>query len=199
MCFAGTGLGQDAGSLQADTVAARYKHAIGYVIPVQFTENGPGAGIGYEKRLGLKPAIGLCLTGMATFDVANTNKIYNYNTGNYNTGSANAMFYAMPAVMLYPFGAHAKFSYACGVAAVVGIGKKSSDYYTVRGTNLAERIQTHFVTGGLVQNSLSIYCTPAISIKLELGLGSSFINKLDGVRQSNQLLAQGGVKLGFRL
>ena len=175
------------------------RRGILYVAPILFTENGPGFGVSYERFAGTKKRIAVYVWGAATFDVANSNKIYNYNTGYYNTGHADAMFYLAPGIKFYPFGNGRKFVYAPGLAVVLADGKKSSEYYNYSGLNLAELIQKHFMAGALVQNSVHYNYTPRICLAFEVGIGGSIINKVGGSEQGNELLLKCALMIGFRL
>ena len=73
---------QDSGG---DTVA--YRGNIISVSPFLFTENGLGFGGSYERSVDKKGLFAITIPVMVTFDVANSNRIYDYNTGNYKTNS----------------------------------------------------------------------------------------------------------------
>src|ERR1700733_10521046 len=84
------------------------------VSPLQFTENGPGVGISYERALDKRGLFAFYIPAIITFNVANTNRIYDYNSGNYNTGKTDAMSYTMPGIKFYPTGNCGKIKYATG-------------------------------------------------------------------------------------
>ena len=178
---------------------AGYKRATVFISPALFTENGPGAGIAYDCPVNARKNIAVHISAIATFNIANTNKIYNYNTGYYNTGNPDAMFYLMPGVQFYPFGSKSKFGYSLGPSLVIAGGKKSSPYYNYNGLNEAELVQKHFVTGITLQNCIRYRYTSRICLELEAGCGGSLINKTGGVNEDSQLLVNGALQIGFRL
>jgi len=168
------------------------------IAPFAFTENGLGLGCSYERITSGKGIISFYMPLMITFNIANTSRIYNYNTGYYNTGNPDAMFYVMPGIKIYPWGCHKKLTYATGAATVIASGQSSSYYVNMGGLNIAELIQSHFLYGALWHNSLNIHYTPRLYMGIETGIGSSILNKVGGSTQSNELLIEGALKLGYR-
>ncbi len=167
------------------------------VIPFQFTENGLGFGVAYERRMG-DGKFAFYVPAMVTFNVANSNRIYDYNTGNYKTGRANAMFYTMPGVKFYPAGSGHKVSYAVGLAFAAGSGQKSENLVDLFGTNVTEQVLSHFILGGMLQQSVAVKVSPRVSAGLEFGVGSTFINNVGGASQGNEFLIQGGARIGYK-
>jgi hypothetical protein len=184
-------------SQKPDNTVWNNKQNVLSIAPFAFTENGLGLECSYE-RIGDRGIISFCLPLLATFNIANTNRIYNYNTGYYNTGNADAMFYLMPGIKIYPRGSHKKLTYATGADAVIASGQKSSYYVNMGGLNIAELVQSHFLYGAVWQNSLNINYTSRLYMGIETGIGSSIINKIGGVVQNNELLINGALKVGYR-
>jgi len=180
------------------TVGVNGQSNIISVMPIVFTENGLGFGGSYERFVSKKEVISFYMPVTATFDVANSNRIYNYNTGNYSTGKADAMYYAMPGIKCYPGGCRRKINYAVGLSLEVGTGQKSSDLTDLHGLNVTENVQSHFIAGGLLQNSVNMNAGKNLYIGIELGLGSSLINNVGNVTQGNEFLIQGSFKAGYR-
>jgi len=168
------------------------------VIPLQFTENGLGFGGSYERVVDKKGIIAFSLPASVTFDVANSNRIYDYNTGNYRTGKADAMFYTMPGIKYYPTSCYGKIKYAAGLSLVIGDGQKSSNLTDLHGLNVTENVQSHFLAGGMLQNSVNIRAGKNLNIGIELGIGGSVINDVGKVKQDNEFLIQGSFKVGYR-
>ena len=175
-----------------------YKPDILCVMPFQATENGPGVGISYERRLDKRGLFAYYIPAIITFNVANTNRIYDYNTGNYSTGKTDAMLYAMPGIKIYPAGSDGKIKYATGAAVVIGSGKQSSYLTNLHGLNTTELVQHHFLAGYMWQNSLNVNMDGRIYLGAELGLGATFINKAGGGNENNEFLIQGSLKIGYR-
>ena len=168
------------------------------VIFFQFTENGLGFGANYERMISKRGKFSFSIPAIATFNIANSNRIYDYNTGNYNTGKTNPMYYAMPGIKFYPTGGYGYLKYATGLSLAVGAGKISGGYVNNFGLNVTERIQSHFIAGGMFQNSLSMNAGGNIYVGIEIGVGSSFVNKVGGANVSNEFLIQGALKAGYR-
>jgi len=168
-----------------------------YIIQFQFTENGIGFGAGYERSLDKKNRLSFYLPVMVTFDVANTSRIYNFNTGNYSTGKADAMCYAMPGIKYYA-GNQGNIKYATGASFVIGSGQKSSNLLDLNGLNETEQVQSHFITGLMWQNAVNINLSDALCISLELGIGSSLLNRVGNVDTANEFLIQGALKIGYK-
>ncbi len=180
----------------ADTATIRCN--IFSAVPFLFTENGPGFGATYERVIDKKGISAFYIPVLATFNVTNSNRIYDYNTGNYKTGKADAMFYAMPGIKFYPTSSHGKLKYAIGLVAVLARGQKSSNYTDLNGLNVTERIQPQFIAGGALFNSLNINTGKNFCVGSELGLGSSFIHDIGGTVQNNEFLITGTFKIGYR-
>jgi len=191
-CFCSLSYAQD------KTVVANIQPNIISVIPFQFTENGLGFGGSYERAIDKRGLIAFYLPVMVTFDVANSNRIYDYNTGNYSTGKADPLFYTMPGIKCYPTGSYGKVKYAAGLSAVVGYGQVSSNLVDLHGLNTTEYVQSHFLAGGMFQNSLNINAGKNLYIGIEIGVGSTFINDAGTVKQGNEFLIQGSFKVGYR-
>ena len=166
--------------------------------PFLFTENGPGFGAAYERAVDKKGSFAFYIPVAVTFNVANSNRIYDYNTGNYKTGKADAVFYAMPGLKFYPAGCDGKMKYSLGLAAIIASGQHSTNYADLNGLNVTEHIQSQFITGGMLINSLNINAGKNLYVGAELGLGCSFLNNVGGVTQNNEFLIFGIFKVGYR-
>ena len=186
------------GYARVPTDSAATRPDILCVMPFQFTENGPGFGGSYERRLDHKGLFSFCLPVMVTFNVANTNRIYDYNTGNYNTGKTDPMLYTMPGVKFYPTGSNGRLKYAIGASVVVGTGKQSSYLTDLNGLNTTELVQHHMLVGVMWQNSLNINVDSKMYLGAELGLGGTVINKAADNDESSEVLVQGALKVGYR-
>jgi len=188
------------GTNAADTASLiHYKPGVLSVVQFQFTENGIGFGMSYERAIDKRGVFAFYIPVMVTFDVANTSRIYDYNTGNYNTGKADAMFYTMPGIKFYPTGSYGKIKYATGALIVVGTGQKSSYLTDLNGLNETEQVQHHFLTGLIWQNSLNVNLDAHLYIGTELGVGGTLINRVGYNKVNNETLVEGSFKIGFRL
>jgi hypothetical protein len=108
------------------------------------------------------------------------------------------MCYAMPGIKYYPSGSRGKLKYALGPSLVVGAGQQSSNLVDLNGLNVTENVQSHFIAGGMLQNSININAGKNLYIGVELGMGGSFINDVGKVKQANEFLIQGSCKIGYR-
>ena len=198
ICFCISGYAQVQPDSTGNSKQPNYKPDILCVMPFQFTENGHGVGISYERSLDKRALFAFYIPAIITFNVANTNRIYDYNTGNYSTGKTDPMLYVMPGIKIYPTGGYGKIKYATGVSVVIGSGKQSSYLTNLNGLNTTELVQHHFLAGYMWQNSLNVNMDARIYLGAELGLGGTFINKAGGSNENNELLAQGALKIGYR-
>ena len=165
--------------------------------PMEFSENGLGIALSYERAIDEKGVIAFYMPAVLTFNL-NSNH-YDYATGNTVNGNQDAMFYAMPGVKLYPTGSFGTVRYAVGPSLVIGDGQKSStDYSYLSGNPAIYRTQSHFVLGIMVNNSLNINPSPRIYLGLELGMGFTYMNQIGGINQNTMFLAQGGFRIGYR-
>lgn len=161
------------------------------VAPFQFTENGVGFSVSYERTLDQDGMISFYLPVITTFNLSNSGN-YNSNVDNPNA----TMFYLMPGVKIYPTGM-GKIRYALGASAVVGVGDKKTDDYNVGGY-YQPILKSHFLVGMMVNNSLNVNPSEHLYIGLELGLGFTYIDKVNDVKQGANPLVQGAFKVGYR-
>ncbi len=178
------------------TVKVNYKPNILSIAPLQFSENGLGVGLSYERALDSKSIIAFYIPVVATFNL-NNGTYLNPNTNTYQNGKTDGMFYAMPGIKVYPTGNTGMVRYAIGPSLVVGTGQSSSAGYDIN-NNFVYKTQTHTVLGMIVNNSLNINPGAHICLGLELGLGFTYLNRIGGLNQGTAALVQGGFKIGFR-
>ena len=163
---------------------------------MQFTENGLGVGLSYEKAIDKKGIIAFYLPAALTLNL--NSSYYDYTTGTTVNGHQDAMVYLMPGVKIYPTGSFGVVRYAVGPSIVVADGQKSSSVYDPSNGVSNYQTQSHFILGIMVNNSLNINPTPHIYLGLELGLGFSYMNRVGGLNQGTAFLAQGGFRIGYR-
>ncbi|WP_345077348.1 hypothetical protein [Nemorincola caseinilytica] len=176
--------------------------------PFQYTENGVGVGLSYERALDHEGIISAYMPVIASFNVRNNNNnnYYNY-YGNYNRGT-DYMFYAMPGVKFYPTGM-GKVKYALGPNAVVGYGRRSNYgyadpyYYTYSGTSIyyppSYYTSNRFILGMMLNNSLNVNATPHLYIGAEMGFGFTYLdmNTRYNYNEGMKFLTQGSFKIGY--
>ena len=187
---------KDEPEVAAPADKVKYRPNILSIAPLQFSENGLGAGISYERSLDSKGIIAFYLPVVATFDLNNGTYV-NPTTNAVQNGHTDGMFYAMPGIKVYPTGCNGLVRYAIGPSFVIGSGQASSSTYDNNG-NFIYQTQTHTVLGMMVNNSLYFNPGPHIYLGLELGLGFSYLNRIGGLNQSTEALVQGGLKIGYR-
>lgn len=168
------------------------------VVQFQFTENGPGLGAGYEYMLSPSMQLAVYIPLSVTINVANSNRVYDYNTGNFKTGKANPMYYAMPGIKWYLTSPARPVRYACGLSLVAATGERSIPYLNYRGLNTTELVVPHALLGIIVHHSLSIFQAGRICMGIELGAGSTVVNMENNKSRSRELLVEGNIKIGYR-
>ncbi len=166
------------------------------ISPMQFTENGVGLSLSYEKAIDKAGIIAYNIPVIATFNLANTN---NYGQSSHQ----DAMFYVSPGLKFYPTGCFGKSKYAIGPTLVIGGGQKTTynDVYDPYNNYYGNTYTTHskFILGIMISNSLNINPTEHFYLGLDFGFGFTYIHQWDGVNQGMTGLVQGGFKIGYRL
>jgi hypothetical protein len=180
----------------ADTISKEEEHRqlmyhsqIITFAPIQFTENGVGFGIGYERALDKTGIVAFVLPSVLTFSMGSADN------NNMNSEPAyDPMFYLMPGIKFYPMGSREHVTYGVGAHLVMG-GGTSTTYndYSVKD------VRTRYVLGTIINNSLNINQTKHFYLGLELGLGFTYLHVLDGNTSAVRFLTQGGFKIGYRL
>ncbi len=168
------------------------------IAPIQFTENGVGFAVSYEKAIDKAGIIAYSLPVIATFNLNGQNEAHN---GKHE----DAMFYFSPGLKFYPTGSHGRTKYAVGPSLVIGAGEKTtggdynywSGYSYLSGFNPYET-HSKFILGILVNNSLNINPSPRMYMGMDFGFGFTYINQLGGTNQGITGMVQAGFKLGYR-
>jgi hypothetical protein len=174
-----------------------YEPTVVTIAPVQFTENGLGFGLSYERALDPKGIVAFYLPIAVTFNLDN-GTYYNSSTGSTQNANADAMVYAMPGFKIYPTGSFGIVKYALGPSIVIGAGQKSSPVVDPGYVTTGYQTQDHIVLGIIINHSLNINPSPRIYVGLELGMGFTYLNRIGGLNQGTEFLAQGGFKIGYR-
>ena len=165
--------------------------------PFQFTENGLGVGLSYERSLDSRGVIAFYLPVMVTFDL-NNGTYYDYSTNAYKNSPTDMMFYAMPGIKVYPTGSHGFVKYAVGPSLVVADGQKSTAVFNGFTGTTSEQTQAHFMLGMIINNSVNFNPSEHVYLGLELGLGFTYLNRVGGLNQDTNGLVQGSFKIGYR-
>jgi hypothetical protein len=176
----------------------KYSANILSLAPVQFSENGLGFSLGYERNL--DPAAGIIsfyFPVIATYNL-NSHTYLNTSTGTMQNGHTDAMYYFMPGVKFYPSGSYGRVKYSIGPSIVYATGEKSQESYDPLNGMAVYRTQTHTLIGMMLINSLNINPSEKLYLGLEFGLGFSYLNQLDGLNQNSNAIVQGGFKFGYR-
>ena len=182
------------------------------IAPLQFTENGVGLGLSYERALDRNGIISAYIPAIATFNMRNhDDRYYNgyyYDPYYYGNPTPSYMVYLMPGVKFYPTGM-GKVKYAVGPNAVIGMGQKTmrygypmyytSSYYDPGLISYApfETIQNRLLLGMMVNNSLNIMATNHLYIGAEMGLGFTYYDKVGNYNEGVNFLIQGAFKMGY--
>lgn len=169
------------------------------VAPIEFTENGVGVAVSYEKTIDKAGYIAFVLPVMATFNLNNSSE------SDYNKHQ-DAMFYVSPGLKFYPTSCYGRTKYSVGPSLVIGAGEKTTGgehyvYTPYNNTNYQfEPYSTHskFTLGILVNNSININASPRMSLGLDFGFGFTYINTIGGSNAGMTGMVQGGFKIGYR-
>ncbi len=164
--------------------------------PFQYSENGVGVGLSYERALDVDGYISAYVPFIATFNMEENNDRYYYNNQNRN----NIMFYAMPGIKFYPTGM-GRVKYAVGPSAVIGVGQKTMDdyYYDPYYGYSTSRNGTYdrVLFGMMINNSLNIYATKRVYVGAEMGFGFTYMDIINNVNRGVTFLTQGSFKIGY--
>ena len=179
-----------------ETEKIKYPSNVLALAPLQFTENGLGFSLSYERALDKRGIVAFYLPVMATFDL-NNGTYYNYTTGVYQNAPTDMMVYAMPGIKVYPTGSQGFVKYAVGPSLVIASGQKSGEVGNYLGTS-TEQTQTHFLLGMVINNSVNFNPSEHVYLGLELGLGFTYLNRVGGLNQDTNGLVQGSFKIGYR-
>lgn len=176
--------------------------------PFQYSENGVGVGLSYERALDHNGIISAYVPLIATFNLRNRrDDPYYYGGGyypqNYNNNNPSVMFYAMPGVKFYPTGM-GKVKYAVGPSAVIGVGQKAMYddvyYYDPNGygyTTTTYGVYDRLLLGMMINNSLNIHATPHLYVGAEMGFGFTYFDRVNNYNRGVTFLAQGSFKIGY--
>lgn len=164
--------------------------------PLQFTENGLGFSLSYERALDDRCIVSFYCPIIASFNL-NNGTYYDNNTQSYQNGHQDGMYYAMPGVKIYPTGAYGKVRYSVGPSLVLATGEKSTVGYDIYGRT-TYLTKPHDLLGIMVNNTLSINATAKVYLGFDFGFGFSYLNRVDGLNQNSNGLVQGGFKVGYR-
>jgi hypothetical protein len=188
-------------SVVNDTQSVRlmgYKPNVLSLAPIQFTENGLGIGVSYERAIDKNGLVAFYVPLILTWDLSSNT--YDNTTGTEVNGHNDLMFYAMPGIKIYPTGSYGIVKYAIGPSLVIATGQRSTQSYEqVGGIGVWNNVtQPHDMLGILINNSLNINPTRHLYLGLDFGFGFTYLNRINGLNQGTQGLVQGGFKVGFR-
>lgn len=176
----------------------KYKPDVLALAPIQFTENGLGVALSYERAIDKDGIVAFYLPVIATWNLSNSTYIDN-NTGQTVNGHADMMAYAMPGIKIYPTGSYGVVRYSVGPSLVIGAGQRSNQIYDPYSNPTSQYVtQQHFVLGIMVNNSLNINPSPHVYLGLDFGFGFTYMDRIAGLNQNTSGLVQGGFKIGYR-
>jgi hypothetical protein len=181
-------------SARADSARAGMQNLLS-IAPLQFTENGLGFAVSYERNIDKNGIVAFYVPVIATFS---TNDHYDYNTGQDIPAGQNYMLYAMPGIKIYPTGSFGVVKYALGPSLVVATGQKATDIYDPNVGYTQTRSETHTMLGVVINNSLNINPGTHLHLGLEFGFGFTYLNVLGGVNQNTTGFVQGSFSIGYR-
>jgi hypothetical protein len=179
--------------------------------PLQYTENGVGGGISYERALDHKGIISVYVPAIATFNLKHGHSDpYNnyYYNDPYMNNRPSVMLYLMPGVKFYPTGM-GKVKYAIGPNAVIGVGQKNvtdryymNNYYTTSSYYPGyyvpySKMEDRLLLGMMINNSLNINATEHLYVGAEMGFGFTYYDKVGNYNEGVNFLTQGAFKIGY--
>jgi hypothetical protein len=169
----------------------KYGSRVIAIAPIQFTENGlVGISASYEKAIDKNDIVSFYLPAIIEFN--------NQSSGVYGAPTnPDPMFYLMPGIKLYPTGGYGIAKYAVGPSLVIADGQKTTSSIDNFG-NATYTVQSHFLIGMMINQSININPTPHLYIGSELGMGFTYINRIGGLSQPAEFLVQFGFKIGYR-
>lgn len=175
----------------------KYGNNIISAMPMQLLTEGVGVGIAYERVLDKGGILSFYLP-VAMSLTNSSGRVTNPQTGLVNTEN-RPYYYIMPGLKFYPTGSKGVVRYAVGPNLTYFTGQRYDFKYDNLGNTIGVGWQTHNALGIMITNSLNINPTSRIHIGLELGLGFTYINKMDGIDVGQpDPLAQFGFKIGYR-
>lgn len=154
------------------------------IAPFQCTDNGIGTSITYERTIDKTGYLSFYLPAIATYNI----------TGQYNNGNSkpNSMYYIMPGIKFYPTTNQGRAKFAFGPSLVLGTGKVY-DF-----SSFAPPGSTRKEVGMMFNSSINTSPTPHFFIGTELGMGGTYVNKVNGIEQGARFLIQFGFRMGYR-
>lgn len=175
-----------------------YGNNILSVMPMQITSN-IGVGLAYERVID-KNAI---LSFYMPVTVAFPNDIDPV-TGNVTPNGGGPTFYVMPGLKFYPTGGKGVVRYSVGPNLTFISGQRYVNEFiydngnppNIIGQDIGWRNRT--ALGIMITNGININPTERIHMGLELGLGFTYFNSVNGTNSGVDALAQFGFKIGYR-
>ena len=179
----------------------KYGKNIISLAPIQMANEGPaGIGLHYERVLDKRSMLSFYLPIAV---IIHRNNDYYYN-GTYNNNDRNTTFtYFYPGIKVYPTGSNRRVSYAAGISAALGFGSRYVQDVNFPSPSYSQH--SVFRAGMLVNNSLNVQPTKHIYLGVELGLGFTYIDDMEGDDNNNYYNNYGDVpmvqfnfKIGYR-
>jgi len=175
---------------------AHYGNNILAISPLQITEKGIGVGLSYEAVLDKRGILSFYLPAMISFD--------NFDNGNGTSNYGRPFYYFMPGLKFYPTGSKGVVRYAVGPNLVLRYGQEYIDQYYYSSTypytsyHYAYGYEDRFSLGVQITNSLNINPTDHLHLGLEMGIGLTYLNQLNGYNDNINGFFNLGFKVGYR-
>ncbi|NCX96580.1 MAG: hypothetical protein EBX41_09290 [Chitinophagia bacterium] len=172
---------------------AGYSKFILRASPIMITENGVGLQCGIEKSF--KKAKGIVYYSLPLTLTWNLSNIGYY----FDEPKNDPMVYAYPGIKIYINAANVpNVSYSINPAFVIAGGRGTE----VKSDTVGRYIATHksrLVLGAIINGGINYKVTDNLLLGVELGIGVSYMNTLDGKPKSVIPLSVFDFNLGFRL
>lgn len=169
--------------------------------PLQVNNGGVGLGLSYERLLDKKGVIAFYLPVTVSF---RGEELY---MGNGTQYEEIYSYFFMPGVKIYPTGGKGIVRYGVGPSLVFAFDKDyQNDLIYHNGTVVGQDIgyRDRFIFGIMINNSINVNPTEHLYLGLEMGLGFSYYERIDGVSSTSTVgpdgepLVQFGFKAGYR-
>lgn len=175
------------------------------IAPIQVTE-GIGLGVSYERILDENGIVSFHLPVTIAFTNQEYPDAYSSTyTGRGYYGSVTNNFptyMVMPGIRIYPTSAFGVVRYSLGPNFIIGTGKRYLDEYVYDNIgNITDTVvgyKDRFLLGVAVTNSLNINPTKHLYLGMDMGLGFTYMNRIDGRTRNTAPLINFAFKIGYR-
>ena len=157
--------------------------------PIEFSDNGYGVGLSFERLLDKTGWVSLFVPAYLTFS---SRSIKNFNTGQYDIHHS-PMFYLAPGIKIYTnlnSTRKAKYSICPSLVFATGSG------YNSENGDVAEQSRTQM--GAMVSFGWNYFPSNHLYMGFDLGLGATYTNSYGGQTAGTTGLSHASLRVGYR-